>query len=189
MRKTIHALGGTLTAAAFCAVLTVPHAVFAAEPAASNITITGAVPPITHLPPPAQDGQADNASFSGNAVTITELADPSAHVKAASISLKFEDVSTNYPARIGLYSLHKALKFDGNLVTYQATASASGITLSCTFDGATSQCLSNIGQARVFDREDITLDISTVVTPTTTEAILPPGTYSDTLTLKVGASL
>jgi len=191
MRKTIHALGGTITAAAFCAVLAVPHAVFAAEPGLSAITITGAVPPITHLPAPTQLGDSQNASFSAgsNAVTVTELADPSAHVKAASITLKFEDVSTNYSARIGLYSSNKGLKSGGKIITYQATADAPGISLGCTFDGATSQCLSNIAQAKIFDREDITLEINTVVNASTTAEILPEGIYSDTLTLKVGTTL
>jgi hypothetical protein len=189
MRKTIHALGGTLTAAAFCAVLTVPHAVFAAEPGLSAITITGAVPPITYLPDPTQLGNGDNASFSGHAVTIAELADSSAHVKAASITLKFDDVSTNYPARIGLSSKYNGLKSGEKIITYQATAVSTGISLDCTFPAAASQCLSDIGQAKTFDREDITLEISTSADTSPTSEVLPAGIYSDTLTLKVGATL
>jgi len=189
MRKTIHALGGTLTAAAFCALLAVPHAAFALEPAVSDITITGDVPPITYLPPPIQDGTSPNASFSGNAVTITELVDASAHVKEASISLVFKKVSTNYPAKIGLYSLNKGLKSGSKIVTYQATADSDLISVGCTFDGSKSECVSSANLASILDKKDITLDISTVVNPSTTAEIITPGIYSDTLTLKVGASL
>jgi hypothetical protein len=188
MRKTIHALGGTLTAAAFCAVLAVPHAAFALEPGVSDITITGVVPSITYLPPPIQDGTSPTASFSGNAVTITELVDASAHVKAASISLKFEDVSTNYPAKISLSSINKGLISGQKIITYQASAESLGISVECTFNGSTSKCISG-GDAKIFQSEDITLEISTVVNSSTTAEVLPAGTYSDTLTLKVGTTL
>jgi hypothetical protein len=190
MRKTIHALSGTLTAAAFCAVLTVPHAAFATEPGVSEITITGAVPPITNLPTPTQSGGSQNATFSGNAVSIQELADASAHLKEAAITLLFENVTTNYPARIGVYSLNKGLKSGNTLVKYQATVeSAPDLSFDCVFDGIISQCLSNITQSKIFRLDKITLDISTVVDQSTASAILPHGTYSDTLTLKVGTTL
>jgi len=188
MRKTIHALGGTITAAAFCAVLAVPHAVFAAEPGVSAITITGAVPPITYLPPPKKLGDSLNASFSNNAVTIVELADASAHLKAASISLIFEDVSTNYPAKIGLYSTNQGLMSGGKLITYQASAETPGMSVECIFDGSTPKCITS-NDPKIFQSEDITLDISTVVNAQTTAEVLPEGIYSDTLTLKVGTTL
>ena len=193
MRKHLTALGGAVVSAAIFAVLMAPNAAFAVDPAdlqgnpgTSSINISGSVPAITYLPAaPISVDPPINASLAGNAVTITELADASAHTNSSYITLGFENVTTNYPAKIGLFSVNKALKNGAYFVSYTAQATTTGLTTPlCNFSGGVVDCKSS--NAVILDAATIEIEIKTITDAT---QILPAGIYSDVLTLKVGSSL
>jgi hypothetical protein len=184
MRKTMTALGGTIASTALL-ILMATNAM-AIEPGVSAITITGSVPPITYMPPPKEIGSSVNASLSGSTVTIAELADDSAHQKASNITIEFTGLTTNYAAKVGLYSASNGLTNGEFTIPYTAKAQTGTMveTPTCQFSGAPTTCVSS--QSSRLEEVNLEVEISTYVNGS---QIVPAGTYTDTLTLKVGASL
>ena len=196
MRKHLTALGGAVVSAAIFAVLMAPNAAFAVDPAdlqgnpgQSSINISGNVPYITYLPAaPTGTGTTENSSVNANNVSILQLADSTAHLQDSITILKYGGVTTNYPARIGLYSdpNNNSLKNEaGDKIKYTAEASVGpSSTGACEFNGLPSvACILEVGS--ILNEAEIKVQIVT----DSSDQIVRAGHYTDTLTLKVGADL
>lgn len=183
-----------LASAAFVALMAGSGAVFAGDPGSAIFNITGEVGSITNLPTPTP-GTGTNASASGNTVNIQDLADPTtAKLKDSSIAFTFSNVNTNYAAKIGLYSSNGGLK-NGSLLNlpYKAVAAATtntSLNNTCVIPGLTATshtCVSPATTGAILVSETITLTISTDDADYANP--LPAGTYTDTLTLKIGTNV
>lgn len=192
MRKNIKMLGGAIVSAAILsAVAATPNVAAPGQPGLSSVSISGEVPAITVLPSaPDSATTGANASLHDNAVSIDALADSEAHLNGSSISLTYSGVTTNYPAIISLYSSNKALKNGSNFIKYSAKATLASAPTSpttgfCEFQqNLTPICTINTNS--IINEGNIIVNI---LTEPDAIQILPKGIYSDTLTLKVGASL
>jgi hypothetical protein len=191
MRKNKNTLRGAVACLGLFGLLAAPGAVLAIEPGTSTIQITGTVPPITHLPAPTALG-GDNATYTAGIMTITELVDSTAHLKPASLTLKFEGVTTNYPAKFAFTSTNNGLKSGSEIIPYSAGASAPGATPhACTFGtGGPTNCVSAAAAPAItFTGIDVEVEITTDILANDNDRIVQAGTYSDTLVFKVGATL
>ncbi len=177
-----------LASAAFVAMAVASGSVYAGDPGAAALNITGDVGATTYLPNPTTTGTPTNANLNGNTVTIATLADDHAHPKASSISVQYSNVVTNYPANIGLFAVNNTLTNGTDNIPYEAQASTSTASLDtgvCTFDSSDPVCKTT-GSGEELTDDTVTVTITTAANSGVT---VSPGTYSDTLTLKIGTTL
>lgn len=166
--------------------------------ASTQFTVTGTAPNICVLPAPQTTGTANNATFASNTVNITQFVNQNtALVNASNLSLQFPGTLCNYNATVSIQSK------SGGLVSANGSAVASG-------SGAFLQSVPYTVNA-TWGSVNLTLDTSTangstmtVSAPTNgatsgnltllfaTQASslpVPQGTYQDTVTVKIGASM
>ncbi len=191
MRKNKNTMRAAIGCLGLLGLLAAPGAVLAIEPGTSTIQITGTVPPITYLPPPAIVA-FDNATFAAGTVAITDLVDAAGRLKIAAVTLNFEGVTTNYPARVAFTSTNNGLKALGvaTPIAYRATATALNepLDVACNFgQGQAANCVSTDAAITLAD-VDIQVEITTDSTANN-DLVFEAGTYTDTLVFKVGATL
>jgi hypothetical protein len=177
----------------------VSSAALAENPVTQQLTIGGTVNALATFPEAAvESGTSLNATLAGGAITIAAIADVDLHPNATSISVSYANVSTNYKAKIGLYSAKNGLRTDTpadtegftNRVDYTAAVTLSGVSgnlLSFTTAGDEATMSAVTGYAiGPFNGATITVN----VTINGSNAVrLVQGAYSDTLQLKIGSTL
>jgi hypothetical protein len=192
MRNNNNALLGALGCLGLLGLLAAPGAVLAAEPGTYGIQISGTVPPITILPTPSVV-TLENANFtpSTGVATIDELIDAAGHLKTANVVLKFEGVTTNYPAKVAFTSTNNGLKSGSAVISYGATAQVAGepLAVECIFGaGGPANCISSDAAVKL-NEVSIEVGITTEIPENVGDTVITAGTYSDTLVFKVGATL
>jgi hypothetical protein len=165
--------------------------------ASAQFTVTGQAPNVCALPSPQTTGSATNATFAGNAVSITQFIDSNnARVVASNLSLQYPSTLCNYNATLSIESR------SGGLVSSNAAPVAS--------DGAFLQNVPYTIQA-VWGPVNLMLDTngskgsSVRATTQTNGAVsgnlelhfavagstlpVPQGSYQDTVSIKIGAAM
>lgn len=186
-------------AALACGTL-VAGAVHAADTATTVITLSGTAPSTCNIPTAPTAPVSSNMTLNGggtaaaNAVTVTDIFNTTTGaLTGGNITLRFPSVMCNYNATIGLRTTN------GNLTTGAATVVGGTFltdidyTASTAWGGAAVASLNATGTAgattnTVSGGANVgDLDLTITVAP----SALPVygGTYSDTLTLQVGAAL
>ncbi len=170
----------------------------AQDSGSAQFTITGTAPNICVLPAPVATGAANNATYASNTITLTQLVNPTtALVNASSLTVQFPNTLCNYPANVSLSSKSGGL-VAGNGATiaggsgtflqnvpYAVTASWGSFSLvldTATSNGNTLTVSKPVGGANA---GNLSLNFSTQA------STLPvaQGTYTDTVTVKIGAAL
>ncbi len=187
-------------ATAFACGFLVAGAVLAADTSTTVVTLSGTAPSTCNIPTAPSAPSASNMTLAGggtaaaNTVNVSSIFDATTGaLTGGNITLRFGNVICNYNATVGLRTLNGNLTAAAGTIvggtflndidyTAQATWGAAPVaTLNATGTaGATTNVVS--GGANVAD-----LDLTITVAPSATPVI--GGTYSDTLTLQVGAAL
>lgn len=187
-------------AAAITCGLVIAGAAQAADTATTVITLSGVAPSTCNIPTAPTAPSATNMTLSGGGTAAANTVDVSSifntttgALTGGNITLRFGNVVCNYNATIGLRTTNGNLTAAAgtivggtflNDIDYSATATwgaAPVATLNATGTPATTVNQA-AGGANVAD-----LDLTITVAPSATPVI--GGTYSDTLTLQVGAAL
>lgn len=184
-----------LASASVIAFMVVSSSAFAADDATTDIIIEGTAEEVCQIPSGPVQQSATNASAAGNVVTLDDFIDDiDATVNAASITLQFENVMCNYAAKLSLESASgglaqqtggsTAVSGSGsflNHVNYTAGAVWGTVTAPATLTTGTGGVVTeqNAGGANLADL-DVTISTADGSTP------VLEGSYSDTLTVKVG---
>jgi hypothetical protein len=130
MRKTINVLGGAF----LLATLAAPNAASAQaapqlDPGSSSINLTGEIPRITIIPDAPSSIAGANVTKNGNTINLNALTDSSGRLNNTNFILTYNGVTTNYLAKIGVFSPAMALKNGINIIPYQAQARVTGSEL------------------------------------------------------------
>lgn len=194
MRK-YHVFAAALACGFFAA-----GAVHAADTATTVITLSGTAPSTCNIPTAPSAPSASNMTLNGggtaaaNTVNVTSIFDATTGaLSGGNITLRFGNVVCNYNATIGLRTTNGNLTAAAGTVVSGTFLNDIDYTASATWGAApvatlnatgTAGTTTNVaaGGANVAD-----LDLTITVAPSATPVI--GGTYSDTLTLQVGAAL
>ena len=163
-------------------------------PSASvNFALTGTAVPVCLLGAATATGGATNATYAANTITLTQFIDPStALVTASTMPLQISNAMCNYNAWLsvssqngGMTSSNASTVVGGSfLTTVPYTVQASWGTLTVTLDTSTGNKVAKT-QAAGANAGALSLNFATVA------STLPvvQGTYSDVVTVKIGASM
>jgi hypothetical protein len=172
--------------------------VFAQDSGSTQFTITGTAPNICALPAPAATGTANNATFASNTVTLTQFLNPNtALVNPSSLAVQFPNTLCNYNATVSLSSKSGGMVASNTStiaggsgtflqnVPYTVTANWGSFSLLLDTSTSNGSTLSVSKQTGGANAGNLTLTFATQV------SALPvaQGSYQDTVTVKIGASL
>ncbi len=163
--------------------------------ASTTFTINGVAVPVCLLGSPAPAGGASNATFSANAITLTQFIDPStALVNDSNMTLQIANAMCNYNAWLSVSSQNGGLKSSNaptvvagsqgfmTIVPYsvQANWGSIGVLLDTSTGGTVAKT-----QAGGANSGSLSLAFATH------KSTLPvvQGIYTDVVTVKIGASL
>jgi hypothetical protein len=158
-----------------------------------SLYLTANAAPVCTLSSPAVSGSSINASYALSSVTLTQLIDPTtALANDSSITLQIAHALCNHSAWLslgsrngGLTSSTGASVMSGQFLTvvpYVAAASWGGLTL--TLDTGSGVKIAK-GQVAGANSGSLSLNIAVLKSA----APVVQGTYSDVLTVKIGAPL
>jgi hypothetical protein len=159
----------------------------------NSLSLTASAAPVCLLSSPIVSGSSLNAGYAVNSVTLTQLIDPTtALANDSSISLQIAHALCNHSAWLSLGSRNGGLTSStgasvaaGQFLTvipYVAAASWGGLTL--TLDTGSGV---NIAKGEVAGANSGSLSLNIAVHKGATPVV--QGTYSDVLTVKIGAPL
>jgi hypothetical protein len=163
--------------------------------ASTSFTITGVAVPVCVLSSPAASGSSVNATFALNTVSLTQLIDPNtALVNDSALTLEVSHAMCNYAAWLSLGSRN------GGLTSSNASGVASGsggfltvvpYTAAATWGGMSVSLDTTSGLKVAKAQATGANSGSLVINVATQKSQLPvvQGTYSDVLTVKLGAPL
>jgi hypothetical protein len=187
-------------AAAFVCGFIAAGAAYAADTATTVITLSGTAPSTCNIPTAPTAPSSSNMSLTAggtaaaNTVNVTNIFNTTTGaLSGGNITLRFANVVCNYNAQIGLRTTNgnlttaAATVVGGTFLTdidYTAATSWGGAAVASLTANGTAGATTNTasGGANVGD-----LDLTITVAPSATPVY--GGTYSDTLTLQVGAAL
>ena len=160
----------------------------------NQLSVTATGMPVCTLSSPAVSGPSVNASYAANTITLTRLIDPTtALVNQASLSLQIANAMCNNNAWLRLQSRNGGLtssdtsgvasRSGGFLTVIPYTVAATWGGLNLTLDTSTG---ANVAKVPTGGANSGSLSLNLA----TRKSALPvlQGTYSDVLTVKLGAS-
>lgn len=163
--------------------------------ASTQITITGHAGQVCSLPEASTGKNAVFAEYSGGNVTLTRLIDgQSALVNPSSIQIEFQKAMCNYSASLSLASKNNGLvssnastllSGEGFITKIPYIATVTWGRVSLTLDTAATSSAPTTVSVSGANHTDLTVSIATQQSTLP----VPQGTYSDTLTLQIGAPL
>jgi hypothetical protein len=166
-----------------------------ASSASTTFTVSGVAAQVCLLGTPAPAGAASNATFSANTITLTQFIDPStALVNDASMTLQIANAMCNYNAWLSVSSQKGGLKSgnatqvvagsQGFLTVVPYTVQATWGAISVLLDTSTGATVART-QAGGANSAGLSLAFAT------RKSALPvvQGTYTDVVTVQIGASL
>lgn len=169
------------------------------DPVSKQLSINGEVGDVASMPTePETSGDPNNSTFdaSEGSINITKLAKQNLLPEQTNITIKYPDVVTNYNTKLSLVSSKQGLTNSDvpsppdnftNKIDYTAVAKMeSNLTAVATLDTSDTDSVTSVDEFEPFS-DSILIDIS--VPGGTSGDKLVEGTYSDTLTLKIGSSL
>ena len=161
--------------------------------ASTSFTVTGVAVPVCLLGAATTTGGQTNATYAANTITLTQFIDPStALVTASTMPLQISNAMCNYNAWLsvssqngGLTSSNASSVVGGSFLTVVPyTVQASWGTLSITLDTSTGNKVAKVQAAGA--------NVGTLSLTFATQASTLPvvqGTYTDVVTVKIGASM
>ena len=161
--------------------------------ASTSFTVTGVAVPVCLLGAATATGGQTNATYAANTITLTQFIDPStALVTASTMPLQISNAMCNYNAWLSISSANGGLTSStastvvgGSFLTIVPyTVQASWGTLSITLDTSTGNKVAKV-QAAGANVGALSLNFATQ--PSTLPVV--QGSYSDVVTVKVGASM
>jgi hypothetical protein len=184
---------GTMAAVAALAFACSP--VLAEDTVSKLLTIGGDVDNSVSIPndPTAIEGSNNNSEFENGSITITSLASTNMTPAPASITVKYDDVSTNYPTKLTLTSNSTGLTNSSvetvpsgftNKIYYTAVASKENGEDIVSLNTSSTNSINSSDLAAFSNNITVTITIPNGDDETNNLKLLQ-GHYSDTLTLQI----
>lgn len=170
-----------------------------AQSASSSITLSGTAAPTCNIPttPVASSNTnvtINSSTAAASSLTVTSFIDTAAVANAAALTLTYANAMCNYAHNVGVQTTNGGIKQQSgtttviggtfaNNVNYTATATFGGSTATITTNGT-----ANAKQSTAVAGANMGNLVLTVSVAAGTNPVLQ-GSYSDTLTLQIGAAL
>jgi len=172
----------------------------AADTATTVITLSGTAPNTCNIPSAPTAPSSSNMTLAGggtaaaNSVTVTDIFNATTgSLTGGNITLRYANVVCNYNATIGLRTTNGNLTAAAGTIVGGTFLNDIDYTASATWGAAPVATLNATGTAGATVNQAAgganvaDLDLTITVAPSATPVV--GGTYSDTLTLQVGAAL